>query len=246
MNYKKLVRIKNILLILMLFIIALFIAIEVKEGEIESLVKENKKITVAVSDLEVENTYLTTQNNNLVNQNKELHRYKKIYDGLSEINMHTETRYYDIPLTAWQQEFVQEVAEGYGFGETFIYGIQSYESYFGEKADSGVSKGVMQIHDNYAWKYAELAGLETYNLFDFKDNVRMGIAYLAYLRESYISQGITSQEELTYLTLLAYNCGEKGAKKYIKENGSIISEYAQIVLNYKCEIEQTLKEGGLN
>ena len=243
MKYENLIRIKNILLILMLFIVALFITIEVKEKEIEKLIKENKKLEVAANDLEVTNTYLTTQNNNLVNQNKELHRYKEVYDGLSEINMHTETRYYDIPLTAWQQEFIQIEAEKKGFGETFIYGLQQYESYFGENADSGVSKGIMQIHEKYAWKYAELAGLETYNIFDFKDNIRMGIAYLAYLRESYISEGITSQEELTYLTLLAYNRGKDGADDYIKENGTIISDYAQIVLKYKFDIEQTLQEG---
>lgn len=238
---KKLNKFRNVLLII---IIALSFLVLIKcysasTNESERLAVENKQLISINEDIKVEKQYLETQN-------KELHRYKEIYDGLTTINIHTDTRYYDIPLTTWQQEFVQYEAEKRGFGETFIYGLQRYESYFGDKEDSGVSQGVMQIHKKYAWRCAELAELETYDIFDFKDNVKMGIAYLAYLRDSYISEGITSQEELTYLTLLAYNRGLDGAKKYIKENGTIISDYAQIVLKYKYEIEQTLKEGGNN
>lgn len=245
MKYENLIRVKNILLILMLFIVGLFITIEVKESEIEKLVKENKQLEVVASDLEVTNTYLTTQNNDLRCQNKELHRYKEIYDGLSEINMHTETRYYDIPLTAYQQEFVQIEAEKKGYTETTFHGLMETESGFNINAVSfdGSSFGIVQINENSADYAAELAGLETYDLFNFEDNVRMGIALYDYYLNYYKSLGIDSQEELCHLALTAYNKGILGCNNYIKINGTSRSTYSARVLENKCEIEQTLQEG---
>lgn len=248
MKYENLIRIKNILLILALFIVALFITIEMKESEIEKLTKENKKLTRVVDDLVVEGTFLTTQNNNLVNQNKELNRYKEIYDGLSEINIHTETRYYDIPLLAWQQEFVQEVAESYGLAETTFYGLMELESGFDVNAISynDTSVGIMQINRNSADFGAELAGLENYDIYKFEDNVKIGIALYNYYLNYYKSIGIDSQEELCHLTLTSYNRGISGANNYIKTNGTSRSTYSTRVLENKCDIEQTLEERSNN
>lgn len=245
MKFKNLIRIKNILLIMMLFMVALFITIEIKESEIEKLVKENKQLEVVVGDLEVTNIYLTTQNNDLTQKNKELHRYKEIYNGLEKINKQTDTRYYDIPLTVYQQELVQEVAESYELAETTFYGLMELESRFDANAISynDTSVGIMQINKNSADFAAELAGLETYDLFKFEDNVKMGIALYSYYLNYYRSLGIDSQEELCHLALTAYNKGILGCNNYIKINGTSRSTYSARVLENKCEIEQTLQEG---
>jgi len=208
---------------------------------IKSINSEIKSLNTSVDDLKIEKAYLESQN-------KELYRYKEIYDGLTTINIYTDTRYYDIPLTAYQQEFVQKVAEENGFSETYIYGLIQYESQFNENAvsDGEISFGVMQIHNEYAWKYAELAGLEEYDLLDFEDNVRLGISYLRYIRDYYISIGVDSQEELSQLILVSYNMGIDGLKSHIEEHGTITSRYGDIVLRNKMKIEQTSKEGGKN
>lgn len=238
---KRLNSIKNILMIV-LTIVIVYISI-----------KYNSIIKDIESKYQQEYQELTTNNKQLENKIQELnleienlHRYKEIYEKITSIDIssRTETRYYDIPLTASQQEFVQAVVEENGFGETYIYGLMQLESGFDVNAASSSSYGIMQVNGEYADFYAELAGLKEYDLFNFEDNVRIGIACLKYIREYYISIGIDSQEELSKLILTAYNRGIKGTEKHIKKYGQIVSRYGDIVMLNKIKIEQKLKEKG--
>ena len=211
---------------------------------ISLIVKHNLTIKGEINSFSSENQELISINRHLENEIKRLsikienlYKYKKIYDVLTNIDTRTDTIYYDIPLTAYQQEFVQAVSEDNGFDETFIYGIMECESHFDVNAASTSSYGIMQINGDFAHFYAELAGLQGYDLFSFEDNVRMGIACLRYIRNYYISIGIDSQEELNKLTLLAYNKGISGAKKHVEKHGGIISKYSDIVLRNKIRIE---------
>lgn len=204
-----------------------------KIGELTELENKNNNINAELAQLKEEydiaNQYIA-----------ELEHYKEIYDGFESINIHTDTRYYDIPLTFEQQEFVQYVAEENGFGETFIYGLMQGESNFNINAVSynGTSFGIMQVNKNYADFASELAGLEEYDIMNFYDNVRMGIAILRYNRDYHIDKGYDSQEDLTHLILTGFNRGLGGLRDHLKMNKTPVSNYSNDVLNYKAEIEQ--------
>jgi|GEM_PF-3292915 len=237
----KLNKIKNVLTVILIIIIIYLLTkhnLDIKNRTDKYLHMEQKLLAT--------NQKLENKIQKLSVENEVFYRYKEIYDGLTNINIHTDTRYYDIPLTAYQQEFVQAMAEENGFAETYIYGLMQLESQFDVNASSDSSDGIMQVNRNFAYFFAELAGLKEYNLFNFEDNVRMGVAYLRYIRDYYISIGIDSQEDLSQLILVSYNMGINGVNKHIKKHGEIISRYGDIVLRNKMKIEQTSKQGENN
>lgn len=221
------------IIILIVLILALCENINQNKNNIIELENTNNNLNAELAQLKEEygiaNQYIA-----------ELEHYKEIYDGFESIDIHTDTRYYDIPLTFEQQEFVQYIAEENGFGETFIYGLMQGESNF--KLDvvsfNNTSFGVMQINKKYVDFASELAGLEEYDIMNFYDNVRMGIAILRYNRDYHIAEGYDSQEDLTHLILTSYNRGISGSRNFMKRNRTPISNYSEKVLDYKAEIEQ--------
>lgn len=229
-------KIYNITIIILVVLILMLLDNANKNNNIiVELENTNENLSIELSQLkeeyEIANQYIST-----------LEKYKKIYDGFESINIHTDTRYYDIPLTFEQQEFVQYVAEENGFAETFIYALMQGESNFNVDAVSynQTSYGIMQINKNYVESASKLAGLEEYDIMDFYDNVRMGIAILRYNRDYYINKGYDSQEDLTHLTLSAYNRGIWGLRNHMQLNKTPVSAYSEKVLNNKMEIEQSL------
>ena len=58
------------------------------------------------------------------------------------------------------------------------------------------SKGIMQVQEKYTKSWAEMIGMEEYDLFNFEDNVKLGIAVLVNYRAYWQSQGITDSESL--------------------------------------------------
>ena len=205
---------------------------------------KNNILAISISDLENTNKQLNIKIETLEEENKQLQIYKNIYDGFESIDIHTDARYYDIPLTFEQQEFVQYIAEENGFSETFIYALMQSESGFDVNAVSynQTSYGIMQINKSYVESASKLAGLEDYDIMNFYDNVKMGIAILRYNRDYYINKGYDSQEDLTHLTLSSFNRGINGLRKKMDRDNSPISAYSENVLNNKMEIEQSLSD----
>lgn len=221
------------IIILLVLIFALCQNINQYKNNIIELENTNENLNIELTQLKEEY--------DIANQNiAKLEHYKEIYDGFASIDIHTDTRYYDIPLTFEQQEFVQYIAEENGFGETFIYGLMQGESNFNLDVMSfnNTSYGIMQINKKYVDFASELAGLEEYNIMNFYDNVKMGIAILRYNRDYHIAEGYNSQEDLTHLILTAYNRGISGSRNFMIRNKTPISNYSEKVLEYKSEIEQ--------
>lgn len=221
------------IIILLVLILALCENINQYKNNIVELEKTNENLNIELVQLKEE---YKIANLNIA----DLKRYKEIYDGFESINIHTDTRYYDIPLTFEQQDFVQYVAEENGFGETFIYALMQGESNFNINAVSynGTSFGIMQVNKNYADFASELAGLKEYDIMDFYDNVRMGIAILRYNRDYHIDKGYTPEEDLPHLILTSYNRGISGSRTHMRMNKTFVSNYSNKVLDYKAEIEQ--------
>lgn len=224
---------------ILIFIIVLLIIISIVNNvqhynSLNILISKNIKLTNENKEFKNQITELNTYTNELLN-------YKKIYDNTINVNIEKEPniKYYDIPLTKSQQEYICMIANQYDISLTFIYGLISLESNFKTDAISynNTSHGIMQVNKTYANEMAKVAGLNNYNLYNFNDNVQIGIAHLNYLQNYWINKGITSQEDLFYLITLSYNRGISGAKNYIKKHNTMISSYGTIILKYKNNLE---------
>lgn len=178
----------------------------------------------------------------LKNTNRQVREYKNKIDKLEQENMElSKYRFYDIPLTYKQQKFIFDLAEEKNLSFELIISIIKNESDFQTDLVSKTSDyGIMQLKYSNHDFFAKLSGLETYDVFDFYDNVTMGVSYLVYIRNNLIKQGITDQENLTICLLNSYNMGEMGFKEYIKRTGMITRVYDQKILEYKGKLEQSL------
>ena len=174
-------------------------------------------------------------NNSIQLKEEKIEILEKEYEELSKY------RFYDIPLTYKQQKFVFDLAEEKDLSFELLISIMKNESDFRTNLVSKTSDyGIMQLNLKNHDFFAKLSGLEEYDVFDFYDNVTMGVNYLVYLRNNLIKQGITNQEDLTIYLLNSYNMGEMGFKNYVKRTGMTTRVYNQNIIEYKGLLEQSL------
>lgn len=143
---------------------------------------------------------------------------------------------YDIPMSAPLQNIVKNLCKEHSLSFELVLGVIYVESRFNIMADSGCSKGLMQLNVNTYPTLAKELGIENFNPFYSVHNVTAGIYYLARLRDKWKAEGYTD-EEVFSLVLLSYNMGEGGCRKYIKKHG-LWSSYIDKVYNFKCKLEQ--------
>lgn len=225
-------------LTVMLAIVTILLGINnVQLNSIVEAKDENTKI------IKYENDEIYKQ---LAESNSKLAKYESILNTINNIDVLSENDYeyvyHYIDLTMPQQRFIQDLCFQYGFSYEFILGIIYAESRFKLDAVSynNTSLGIMQVNKNYSDYFANMIGLEEYDLFDFEDNVMLGFANLIYSRDYWINQGYTSNEDLTMLILASYNRGIGGTIKFIKNNGTFETNYAYSVLGYKFDLEMGL------
>lgn len=96
-----------------------------------------------------------------------------------------------------------ELTEEYDLPDGLILAVCETESDFDPSCITGKCKGIMQIHSSYASGFAKAAGMDSYDLLDYADSMRIG----AYLLSDYM----TRYEGDIHFTLMAYNLGEYGA-----------------------------------
>lgn len=96
------------------------------------------------------------------------------------------------------------LTQEYDLPAGLLLAVAEVESDFDPNCVTGKCHGLMQIHSSYAKEYAKLAGLEEYDLFDYRDSMRIGAAMLADYTERY--------EGDLHFALMCYNLGEWGAK----------------------------------
>lgn len=210
--------------LLMVETVSLNNSIEAKEENIKIIKNEN-------DDLYEE----------LKNTNQQVREYKNKIDKLEQENSELSSyTYYDLPITKEQQKFIVDLCKEVDLSFELVISIMKIESNFQTDLVSETSDfGIMQLNSKNHKFFAKLSGLETYNVYDFYDNVTMGVNYLVYLRDNLIKQGITNQEDLTIYLLNSYNMGEMGFKKYIKRTGMITRVYDQKIIEYKGRLEQS-------
>lgn len=124
-----------------------------------------------------------------------------------------------VPMTEQDQAVVFDICQEYGVAFPLVMAIIEHESQFDRTARSQTGdSGYMQINDCNA---DELAKVGFWDLYDLEQNVGAG-AYI--LQELFAKYGGD-----TTFVLMAYNAGERGARK-MRESGIYETEYTVEIL----------------
>jgi len=150
---------------------------------------------------------------------------------------HTEEQYiyYNVPLSEYQQNYVQNLCEKYDLSYELVLAVMKVESNFDINAisDTGSSQGIMQINKNTAPWIAKQLGIKNYDMFNFGHCTNFGCYNLAYHRSYWKDKGY-SDEEVFDLMLSSYHYGIAGCKKK-----GIAKSYVNKVYEYKVQLEES-------
>ncbi len=78
-----------------------------------------------------------------------------------------------------EKSYSYELEAVYGLPEGVVMAVAETESGLDPEAGNGTCEGLMGIHRRYAAHYAELAGLEAYDLHDARHSMTIGSVILA-------------------------------------------------------------------
>lgn len=96
-----------------------------------------------------------------------------------------------------------EITAEYDLPAGLLLAVAEVESDFDPRCRTGVCLGLMQINSRYVTEYAALAGMESWDLYDPEDSMRIAASMLA--------DYMTRYEGDIHFALMAYNLGEYGA-----------------------------------
>ena len=106
---------------------------------------------------------------------------------------------------------VEAAAKEYNVEDNFVWAIMRQESAFQPSAKSHAgASGLMQLMPGTAKDESRRAGLETYDIMDVNDNIRLGTSHLNTLSKSF------SRKEWI---MAAYNAGGGNARKWMRDGG---------------------------
>ena len=126
----------------------------------------------------------------------------------------------DVPLPFELQRVMQDACDKYGVPYALALAVAECESSFILEADNGTCWGLMQIHPINYPRLRE-NGIEP---TEYAGNIVAGVFMLGELLEKYSD---------THKALMAYNCGETGAKR-LWNQGYFTSTYSRkVVTNYE-------------
>lgn len=104
--------------------------------------------------------------------------------------------------------FINKYSSAYGLDKNEVAAIIKAESNFNPNAKSREgATGLMQIMPETADFIARLSGIDKYNLYDERTNIRFGCFYLRYLKNKFYSDGTV---------YAAYNAGEGKVREWLK------------------------------
>lgn len=143
---------------------------------------------------------------------------------------------YDIPMDYELQKHTYQVCQKYNMSYELVLAVINKESSFRVNAVNKNSKGLMQLNsDTYPWIAKEL-GIDNFDPFNSKHNIRAGVWYLDYIRDYWLAEGY-GDEDVFSLMLISYNRGINGCKQYISKYG-LDNEYVNDIFDYKIYLEQ--------
>lgn len=135
-----------------------------------------------------------------------------------------------VPLPFEYQRVMQDACDKYNVPYALALAVAESESSFDLEADSGICWGIMQIHPINYDRLRE-NGIEP---TEYEGNIVAGVFMLSELLEKYSD---------THKALMAYNCGETGARR-LWNQGYLTSSYSRKVTTLTKEWQQTINDNG--
>lgn len=134
----------------------------------------------------------------------------------------------DVPLSFDLQRVMQDACDKYGVPYALALAVAECESSFILEADNGTCWGLMQIHPINYPRLRE-NGIEP---TEYEGNIVAGVFMLGELLEKYSD---------THKALMAYNCGETGAKR-LWNQGYLTSTYSRKVVTQYEKWQQIINK----
>ena len=130
-------------------------------------------------------------------------------------------------VTRFRPEIEVQAAK-YNLDASFVMIIMTLESGGFTRADSGFARGLMQVTPSTAAEIAQKhlkTPVATYDLFDPKTSIEFGVAYLAYLRNTYCDGGDgPTWDTCAEVIAAGYNGGPSAAVRVVEGKGIEIAE----------------------
>jgi len=142
----------------------------------------------------------------------------------------------DIPLDEEIQEYIYNLCEEIDLEFELALALFKLESNFNHNTinhnnNNTYDIGIGQLNSKYFIEYGERAGIENFDPYNIKHNIKASLYGLKHYIDYWSNKGL-KDEELTKMALLSYNRGLNGAKNYRKKYG-IDHSYNKIVLKHK-------------
>lgn len=149
-----------------------------------------------------------------------------------------------VPLDEQLLDYIWNKSNEYDFAYTFVLAIIGVESDYGRATlnvnkNGTVDSGIAQINSNNVDWLSELAAIENVDVYNDYHSVDMMFELLRYERDFFRGLGY-SEEDVFFLTCMAYNRGRGGTLNYIKKHGLVENRYVQKVLEHKERLENKI------
>ncbi len=160
---------------------------------------------------------------------------RKVIDTGAPVGTKKDYPIYDIAMPPELQQYTYDLCEEYRLSYELVLGVIHTESMFVETADSGSSRGLMQISRGTGGWVSREAGITDFDPYNPRQNIAVGVWYLNYLRDYWTGLGC-SDEDTFNLMLISYNRGIAGCREYVQAHG-LENEYVDKVYKFKTELE---------
>lgn len=213
--------IKNKIVVFMIVVLFSFsLLISSLVAKIETYEEDYIFLKIQYDNLYNENCILDSEIDKLKYENMELERE---LNRLKNLNKYT---IYNIPLTVSKQIYIQELCRAVGFEYKMYLAMLWQESGFknivGAENNNGTRDyGIAQLNEQFHEWQAELAGLEKYDVMKVEDNIKMSLAQLKWINNTYGTEGIES--------VFIYNVGSP--------IGNLQNQHTKKVMNYYNKLD---------
>jgi soluble lytic murein transglycosylase-like protein len=202
-----------------------------------AMVKPKESKTVEASTFNVDNiVYLQTAQlkfTRLQEQPKQPEPKKETYPKLN------------IPVSDDLQQYAWELSKEFGIPSETIWSFVrqetngTYNPNLKHRNRNGTTDyGLMQLNNGGTMQWlAKMIGIDDFDWSNPKHNLRAGVWYLKYLKDTWTADGYGKDNNLMELVALAYNMGYGNAKSYIKSHDVFEWEYVNKIYIYEKEFK---------
>jgi hypothetical protein len=186
--------------------------------------RENTEKQAKISKLLDLNDYLANKLDDVY------HTISGMAKAIRKESGNTVSKKYSMELAEYVWEVNYDYAEKYGFefNPNLTLAFMKVESNYTSDANSYAdAKGIMQLMDSTGRAYAKILGYNTYDPYDWKQNIRVGWYYYNSMKEDYGE----------YKAIVAYNHGLRDLSGALNKSMSNSKSYLNLILSAETRIK---------